>query len=585
MAKIVAGETDITRIAYHDAAPAPVRLAAEELAAYLEAATGVRLPDGPGARGEAAFFLSVGAPSEFEDSSYDRCTVVVRNGRVDVRGENPRSVLYAVYDFLQERLGVRFFGPGPSHEHVPTTNGLTLAEGYMLASGSPFAYRDYGTNCVATIDFFVKNRGNTVMCAHDGEAADAVRKRGALLRGPGHAWRDFVPDQGLLDEHPEYFPMIDGRRAPNGRTACFSNPEVRRIFMANLRAYLREHPHWDIFAFWAEDIADRCYCGCEECSKMSLADWYLTLVNEAAPIVAEELPNAVFEFIAYHGTRRPPGQIGELWGNGRRMLLNLCLGYTRDIYHPLTDRTYGSAEVVEMCEQWHDWLRRVGFEGDMLVMDYVNLCEAPNQGPRGRALLWPMDVMRHDTSFYLAEGLAGVGNWFCFDRLCWPTPFAIWSWLQLWKDPEKTIEELKDNFYPTYFGPSGAAVRDYVDRLEARMHAPTSPANVESVRTLGNEIGTVWPRGDDERLADRLQVVKTHYAYCVLLKEIWSAFQSNDVQRWSQLEKPFRAFFEETHRELLEGEIDIPPTWAYTWYEWRVERGDVKSLVNDPSLH
>jgi hypothetical protein len=503
---------------------------------------------------------------------------------VRVLGDNERSVLFAVYDLLQARLGVRFFGPGPEHEHVPAAQELRLEAGDVLKSSSPFAYRDYATGSADTVDFFAKNRGNTVMCPLDGAAAAAARRRGLLLRGPGHVWSRFVPADALFERHPEYFPLVDGRRTPNGRTACFSNPQVRRIFLDNLRAYLRANPGWDIFAFWAEDVGDPRYCGCEECSRMSLPDWYVTLVNEAAPVVAEEAPRAVFELIAYHGTRQPPQQVGKLWRNGEGMLFNFCLGYTRDIYHPLTAETHGSAEVTDMYRQWRSWLDRADFRGDILVMDYVNLCEAPNQGPRGRALLWPMDVLREDTRFYLSEGIVGVGNWFCFERLCWPTPFGIWSWLQLWKDPERTIESLKDDFYPAYFGPAAAGLRDYVERLEERMHEPTSPANLERVRTMGNEIGTILPM-DDDRLQHRLQVVRTHHEYCVLLKEIWLAFQQNDVERWTQLEKPFRAFFERTHRDVLTGEIDIPPNWAYTWYDWRVERGAVQALVSDPSLH
>jgi hypothetical protein len=53
------------------------------------------------------------------------------------------------------------------------------------------------------------------------------------------------------------------------------------------------------------------------------------------------------------------------------------------------------------------------------------------------------------------------------------------------------------------------------------------------------------------------------------------------------LETPFRDFFEKTHRSALEGKVDIPPSWAYTWYGsfMNFEKGYfMDHLVNDPAL-
>ena len=58
-------------------------------------------------------------------------------------GENPRSALYAVYDFLQDRLGIRFYGPGAINEIVPTHDKLELAPGMTFQTGSALEFRSY----------------------------------------------------------------------------------------------------------------------------------------------------------------------------------------------------------------------------------------------------------------------------------------------------------------------------------------------------------------------------------------------------------------------------------------------------------
>ena len=73
----------------------------------------------------------------------------------------------------------------------------------------------------------------------------------------------------------------------------------------------------------------------------------------------------------------------------------------------------------------------------------------------------------------------------------------------------------------------------------------------------------------------------------MLLKDIFQAFGEGNQAKWEELEKPFRAYFEVTHKDELKGEIDIPPAWAYTWYDWVAKGGpaSAKGLANSPALH
>lgn len=591
---VMLGATPLVRISYPANAPGPVRLAAGELRDYLRASLGVSLETGEGVVEPGEFFVTTArlspdvfaAAGPFPANEHDRCAVFGRDGCVFLVGENPLSAQYAVYDFLQAYLGIRFFAPGREHEYVPVHSSLQLAEGFVFRHGSRFAIRNWvnRTNDPEVIRFAVKNRINTVLgCGPwnpslgselcNAKDAELVRAHGLKLRGPGHAWRHFIPHESLFATHPEYFPVVDGRRTINGRTACFSNPSVRGIFRENLRRFLREHPYWDVFAFWAEDVPDSCYCACDECRKLTLSDWYIILANEAAEVVAEELPDTVFELIAYQGTRFPPRHVKNLFRKGATMLINLCLGCTRDLYRPLASRTNGSAEVYTRYREWRDYLTATGYQGRIMIMEYYNLCEMPNQGPNGRALLWPMDTIREDTRFYSRDGVDCLGAFTGFDRLCWPSPFNIWCWLRLWSDPDLTVEALEDDFYPAYFGAAGLAVRDYMDHLQRAMREITCTDNVATVRALGRDLDAIQPDPDDTQLAERLKRVRLHHEYCVLLKELFHAYLEDKPAVWQALEEPYVTFFERHRLDLQENMTPFPPLWGDTWVRSRIRTG------------
>ncbi len=575
--------TSLLKIIHLKKADSLIRYAAEELQKYLFKATGIRLPVEEGTPEKGVFFLA-----EFQDcpefgnhkeeptgsEGFDHTLIFAHQSCLYLGGEHRTAVLYAVYDFLQEILDIRFFAPGEEHEYIPERKSVELCGNLCFHTSSAFQIRDFvnRTNRPEVLSFAVKNRINTILgcgpwlngseqCSP--ENADLIHSFGLKVRGPGHSWKHFIPEEKMFREHPEYFSLLNGKRTVNERTACFSNPEVRAIFRRNLRAYLREHPYWDIFAFWAEDVPDYHYCECEECRKMSATDWYILLVNESAEIVAEELPGTVFELIVYQGTAKPPEQIRKLYRDGENMLVNVCLGQTRDLFHPLSRKTFGSANVYATYAAWRNYLKEINYRGGIMLMEYYNLCEQPNSGPCGRTLLWPMDVIREDILFYRREGLHGLGAFTGFDILCWPTPFNLWSWIRLWNDPEQTTDRLKEDFYPKYFGSSGNGIRARMEQWNALMREPTSRQNLNELRKLP----PMFSPGETESVPPpRIRLLELHRQYGLLLKELFLAFLERDLRTWTRRKSAYLAFFEQ-NRTDFEGQLaPFPPLWTQHFF-------------------
>ena len=561
---ILLGKTRLTSVSVAEDASELTRYAAAELQKYLALSTGEKLPlrTGPAAAGSVRLELT---PDGFTSDKFDRIRVFADGDTLVLQGENQVSVLYAVYDFLQEFCSVRFFAPGEAYEDVPRTAELLIDPARLpWEHGSAMAIRDFvnRTNSAEALSFAVKSRVNTVLgcgpwlngseqCSPVNAAL--IRSFGLKVRGPGHCWKHFVPDPACFESHPEYFPLLQGRRTVTGRTACFSNPAVRQIFREKLRAYLREHPYWDIFAFWAEDVPDPYYCGCDACRRKSTTDWYFTLGNIAAEVLAEELPDAAFEWIAYQGTAEPPKQVKHLLGNGRNMLVNCCVNPMRDLYHPMDGDSEPNRKLLKTIRSWLDFLRGIGYEGRFMMMEYYNLCEYPDSGPCGRTLLWPLDVMRHDVRFYRRLGVTAMGAFTGFDKLAFPTPLRLWAWMKLWNDPDLDLESLKSDFYSRYFGPDAPAVRTYCEDLERLMSEPADAANLASIGELGGRIARIGgPRGD---------VLRCHHEYCLLAKQMFQAYLDGDRAEFERRKAAFLKFPEKHARLLASVMAPFPMLW------------------------
>ena len=190
--------------------------AATELQKYLRKSFG-SAPDIKRSAPSAGCFHLVQRPFPDNGKLFDRTMIKDCGDWLELAGENPISILYAVYDFLKSCLGIRFFAAGEAFEYVPQTVAFNLPKGFKEEFGSAFEIRDFvnRTNSPDVLSFAVKNRINTILgcgpwkdgsenCSY--ENARLIHSYGLKVRGPGHSWKHFVPNSLLFKEHSEYFP-------------------------------------------------------------------------------------------------------------------------------------------------------------------------------------------------------------------------------------------------------------------------------------------------------------------------------------------------------------------------------------------
>jgi len=189
---------------------------------------------------------------------------------------------YAVYDLL-EHLGCGWFGPDPLYHVIPQTNTLAVASLERIESPA-FAYR-------SVWNVFPETR--------------AAWRMGGVPVHSSHNYSNIIPPEEYFEKHPEYFPLINGKRQEDGQI-CFSNPDVQRITVEKARAWLDKHPDYLTFSLSANDTGD--FCECEPCRALgpNPGSQSLGYANAVARELAKTRPGRMVCFLAYWYTFAAP---------------------------------------------------------------------------------------------------------------------------------------------------------------------------------------------------------------------------------------------------------------------------------------
>lgn len=366
-------------IALGRGASPPEEHAAEELAYFLNRITGAKISVRSGPQ-SGKYTIWLGRPEinprargvlagRVEELCDDGFILKADSEGLIITAKNPVGVLYGAYAFLEEHAGMRWFFPGEEGTFYPREPNLAAAE--MDETHNPaFKKRTlaYGGSAVTaktvdSWDWIARNRMTHSMSKHVYRLhRDHFEKRGFGTNMGGHVLMRFVPDE-LLDEHPEYFALIDGERVPqviDGRhrsQPCTTHPDVIERISRGVLEMLREEPEGGKYRFLNNDTGG--WCQCENCLAISPAEErnrsggsvstrFWTLKNEVARRVWQEMPEAEFEGYAYQAYRLPPtGVVPD-----PRFTVMLC-DHGRCFRHSLDDPACRPNQFFrEMYEGW-----------------------------------------------------------------------------------------------------------------------------------------------------------------------------------------------------------------------------------------
>lgn len=236
--------------------------------------------------------------------------VEVYNKELQLGAFGEAGTLTGVYEFLRTQCGIRFYMPGELGTVIPAVKDLKL--GNLNISGSPrvsYRYPWFANYSVSK---------NDVLWA---------RRIGFGGKAPVMIIHSFDLFLRYKNSNPEYFALIDGKRATGGECVadgkghlCLNNPDVIRRWADDIIRYFQTHPEMEVFPLAPNDGLTR-ICQCAKCQsdlrpdapengKFSFHVW--NFVAKVAALVAKKYPDKYVGCLAYEKYRTPPAEIGKM---------------------------------------------------------------------------------------------------------------------------------------------------------------------------------------------------------------------------------------------------------------------------------
>ncbi len=434
--------------------------AAGELQRFLEASTGtalgiVRTPWA----GRSS--IHVGASEvvrkllpEVDFDAMEPDEILIRRLASDdlvIAGGSPRGTLYAVYTFLEDFAGIRFWSP--TETDIPHRDRITVAD-VDIRYRPVITARDTFTHSMLLHPEFaarLKNNG-------DGSGMAMAPYGGNVeIIGLVHTFDRYIPAARYLDAHPEWFSLVDGKRVGGQHVGqlCLTNEAMRQELTANMLEILRRHPDPRIIDLSQNDGGSG-LCECAACQEVIAAEGapsglLLRFVNRVAEDIRREFPGVKVMTLAYFFTADPP----RLTRPADNVIVRLCTPECT-LSYPLDSGQ--NDRFRRQLRAWGD------IAAELAVWHYqINFS----------AYLLPFPNIRHfgDDIRFLAQnrvksillqndyGSGGVAG----DLM------ALRTWINaklLW-NPELDARQLLEEFTSGYYGPAaGPRMLEYIDFLE-----------------------------------------------------------------------------------------------------------------------
>ncbi len=399
-------------------------------------------------------------------------------------GHPRRGTLYAVFTFLKDPVGVRWWTA--TEHHLPKRPTLTIP--HLDVHYAPkivdrsTRYLQLSHGCFLPRDGFseAERRRMGVFSArmrlngHDHWAIPDEYGGPNTLLGWVHTFYDIeplLPPSKYFEKHPEWYSLIDGQRTHEKAQLCLTNDAMREELTRNALERLRQASDPTIISISQNDNQHNCRCiQCQavEAQEESPAGLMIRFVNRVAEDIEKEFPDVLIETLAYQYTRKPPRHVRPR----HNVLVRLC-SIECDFARPLAESPY-NADFREDLEEWSRIAPQL-YIWDYLANFGYYLIPHPN-----------LHVIAPNIRYFVEHGAIGIfeqgdsgthtGD---FIRL------RAWLVAQLLWDPDRDEDALIDEFLAGYYGPAAEHLRAYLDLMSATVQQSDVPLTRMMMDTKG----------------------------------------------------------------------------------------------------
>jgi hypothetical protein len=523
--RLAAGGKTAYTIVVDPGATAAESHAADELARFLEEVTGVVfpvkhtvvMPRGPMLLvGPGRLLTKVAPDLKLDDLKADGLLIESVGKHLVFAGDQPRGALYAVFTFLEDVVGCRWWSSSVST--IPSQPDLTVPEQHVRYI-PPLEYREPFWTDAFDGDWAVRNKSNGTATRLDDQRGGKYNYGGLFV----HTFFNLVPPAEQFAAHPEWYSEIGGERL-GGKgeyvQLCVTNEELKKFTAQRLIRWLKDHPEANIVSVSQNDADNHCLCA--NCRKLeeeegSPAGPLLHFVNYVAAEVAKVYPDVAIDTLAYQYTRKPPKHVKPL----PNVIVRLCT-IECDFAHPLTAES--NRKFAEDIEGWSKICNRV------YIWDYVTDFAHYIQPHPNLRVLGP------NIRFFVKNGVKGI-----FEQGAYTSRGAEFAELKAWVlakllwNPELDGDKLVEEFVAGYYGKAAPYISQYIklmhDEAEATntylscfMHPAAPFLNLKTLAAAEKLMAEAEAAAEgDPALLQRVQVARLPLRYVWAMR--WYSLQ------------------------------------------------------------
>jgi hypothetical protein len=370
-------------------------------------------------------------------------------------GGRQRGSLYAVWQFFETIMGMRWLAPNSFHVPLPPH----FIPKTKIEKVPDFWYRDISYRSYDSTPWLnASGKTNGFYSGTPKDWGGHIRYfRG--LEGHGHTFHHFVPPDEYFDEHPEYFAEIGGVRRADGQL-CLTNSDVLDITTQKVRELLESGDENEKIVsvsqmdfFWFDSWCTCTNCAAVDHEEKSHAGTIIRFVNQIARSIKEDYPDAFIDTFAYHYSRNPPAHVKP----ENNVIVRLC-DFEVDFSRPINDRAI--PENRAFLKDLKQWSR---ITKNLFIWDYTQNWYS-HQGPHPN-----VHVLQPNIALFAKHGVSGV-----FEQASWESPHSDFEFLKgyilahsLW-EPGGDWQKWYDEFLAYYYREAAPFIDEYLNLIRNR---------------------------------------------------------------------------------------------------------------------
>lgn len=411
-------------------------------------------------------------PRAFDDEEWEQ--KALSGDALAIRGGGTHGLLYGIYDFLENKVGVIWMDEFSTH--IPKLDGLSWEKDFHRTGKPSIRFR--GVYSARGVDkplrhrFLVRNRQNHF---HDEKFNSGFSCEMGVFPACGspracHTFFNYT--SGLGDDMLDCFSWSSGAKkriraltASGPGQICYTNPKTRRVFKEKLRKYIEGDRKYysnlftpKIYVIMQND--NDAHCQCDACLKVArehgMSGLLLDFVNELADDIAADYPDIRLMTAAYMNAKEPPRGIVPR----KNVIIEIALlggeysGEHRNTHRPFTDPS--NKEGDDLIRGWAKL-------APLAIWDYWTLNADKGYLPTANAVTIPENIryyVQHGVTFLFAECNTAAFSAF--------HPLSLWIGMRFANDCNLDVRTEIARFISAYFGPAATPMQQYFDFLQAR---------------------------------------------------------------------------------------------------------------------